>query len=341
MKQLNNPALNSRPFPYIHAEERSTMLLFDTVIALIPPFFMACFYYGIRSLALGAMTMTAALLANWLSSVLNGRGIEWWDSSPLVTGAIIALLMPASIPFHIPMICAVFAILVVKFPYGGTGNNLFNPAAAGLCFGALCFGEQLAKYPVPLEPLSMTVDAGTKFVQSPAALLKMDAIPAISTEQLALGNYAGPMGATNIIVITACLVYLLVRRNVKWYVPVTYLATVSLFAAKIHHPEITSLESVILELVAGSLMFVAVYMLTEPVTQPKRAAAKILYAVTAGIITMLFRYYGAVQYSAAFALLLTNAFAPFFDWVIEQGGSAALDLAEGKIKERSLHHEND
>ncbi|MBQ8599710.1 MAG: RnfABCDGE type electron transport complex subunit D, partial [Oscillospiraceae bacterium] len=116
-----------------------------------------------------------------------------------------------------------------------------------------------------------------------------------------------------------CLIYLLIRRNVKWYVPLTYLATVCLFASQIHHENVTATESIVLELVAGSLMFVAVYMLTEPVTLPKRPMAKILYAVTAGILTMLFRYYGAVLYSAAFALLLTNAFTPLFDRIVEQG----------------------
>ena len=206
---------------------------------------------------------------------------------------------------------------MVKFPFGGTGNNLFNPAAAGLAFVSLCFGDQLASYPLPLEKLPIKVDETVKLVQGAASMLRMDAVPTISTEQLALGNYAGPMGTTNIIVIGACLVYLLVRRNVKWYVPLTYLATISLFAAQNHHGDLTALESVVLELVAGSFMFVAVYMLTEPVTLPKRNIARIMYAITAGVLTMLFRYYGAVLYCAAFALLLTNAFSPLFDRLAE------------------------
>lgn len=310
---------NYRPFPHIRSEERSSMLVLDTAIALIPPFFMAFFYYGVRSFVLGTLTIATALIANWVSGLLNGRGIEWWDASPVVTGMLIALMMPASIPFYIPMLAAGFAILVVKFPYGGTGNNLFNPAAAGLAFISICFGDQLANYPVPLEHLPMAVDETVKLTQGAASMLKMGAIPSISTEQLALGNFAGPMGTTNILVIAACLIYLLIRRNVKWYVPLTYLATVSLFASQIHHENVTAIESIVLELVAGSLMFVAVYMLTEPVTLPKRPMAKILYAVTAGILTMLFRYYGAVLYSAAFALLMTNAFTPLFDRIVEQG----------------------
>ena len=311
--------MNAKPFPYIRAEERSPMLMLDTAIALIPPFFMACFYYGMRSLAVGAFTVIAALAANWLSDLFSGRGVEWWDASPVISGMIIALLMPASVPYYIPVIAALFAILVAKFPYGGTGNNVFNPAAAGLAFVTICFGDQLANYPIPLETLPMTVDETVKLTQGAASILKMGAVPTISMEQLALGNFAGPMGTTNILVIAACLIYLLIRRSAKWYVPLTYLATISLFASYIHHEKLESAESVVVELVAGSLMFVAVYMLTEPVTQPKRPMAKILYAMTAGIITMLFRYYGAVLNGAMFALLLTNAMTPLFDRLVEQG----------------------
>lgn len=323
--------VNSKPFPHIRSEERSPLMMLDTAIALIPPFFMACFYYGTRSLVLGALTISAAIVANWLSSLFNGRGIEWWDASPVVTGMIVALMMPASIPYYIPMIAAAFGILVAKFPYGGTGHNLFNPAAAGLAFISLCFGDQLSSYPIPLENLPMKVDESVKLVQGAASILKNGAVPTISAAELALGNYAGPMGTTNILVIAACLVYLLVRRNVKWYVPVSYLATVSFFAANVHHDNISAADSIILELVAGSLMFVAVYMLTEPVTQPKRPMAKMLYAVTAGVVTMLFRYYGTVLQSAVFALLLTNAFAPFFDYIVERGRSL----------ERSVIHEDE
>ena len=311
--------MNAKPFPYIRAEERSPMLMLDTAIALIPPFFMACFYYGMRSLAVGAFTVIAAVVAIWISDLCSGRGLEWWDASPVVTGMIIALLMPASVPYYIPIIAALFAIFVVKFPYGGTGHNLFNPAAAGLAFVTLCFGDQLANYPIPLETLPMTVDETVKLTQGAASLLKMGAIPTISMEQLALGNFAGPMGTTNILVIAACLIYLLIRRNVKWYVPLTYLATISLFASRVHHENLSTAESIIVELVAGSLMFVAVYMLTEPVTLPKRPMGKVLYAMTAAVITMLFRYYGVVLNSAVFALLLTNAFTPLFDRLVEQG----------------------
>lgn len=314
MKTTNR---ESRAFPLIHRGEHSPMFLLDTAIALAPPFFMACFYYGLRSLAVGAVTVAAAILTNGLCSLLSGKGLAWWDASPLVSGMIIALLMPASVPFYVPVTAAIFAMVVVKFPFGGTGNNLFNPAAGGLCFAIICFGELICSYPVPLEPLPITVDGSVKLVQGAAALLKMGAVPSLSTQQLMLGNFAGPMGATNLLVLGACLVYLLVRRTVQWYVPATYLATVSLFAGLIHHEDLSYWQSIVLELVAGGLMFAAVYMLTEPVTLPKRPMARLMYALLAGTLTMLFRYYGAVTFSAPFALLLCNAFGPLLDRVAE------------------------
>ena len=309
--------INQRPFPYIRSSETTQLVMLDMVLALIPPFFMAYFYYGIRSLILGLITVGVSVCANCLSSLLNGRGLEWWDVSPVVTGMIIALMMPASVPYYVPVTAAVFAIMVAKFPYGGTGHNLFNPAAAGLVFVNLCFPQELSLFTTPLEPLSFAVEEGTKFIQGPASILKMGGVPSISTMELALGNFAGPMGTTNILVLTACLLYLMVRRNVKWYVPVTYTATVALFAAFNHHSNLTAMDSIVLELVAGSIMFIAVFMVTEPVTLPNRMSGKLLYAVTAGVMTMLFRYYGTVVNGAVFALLLTNALSPAFDHLAE------------------------
>lgn len=314
--------IDARPFPYIRSSETVQLVTLDMILALIPPFFMAYFYYGARALYIGVVSVLTSVLANWLSSVCNGHGVEWWDMSPVVTGMLIALMMPAAVPFYVPITAAVFAILVAKFPYGGTGQNLFNPAAAGLVFVNLCFTNLLTSYTTPLEPLSLAVPEGIKLIQGSASVLKMGGVPTISTMELMLGNFAGPMGTTNILVIAACLIYLLVRKNVKWTLPLSYLITVSLFAAMIHHDNISAWESVVLELVSGSLMFIAVFMLTEPVTQPKRSLAKILYGALAGFLTMMFRYYGYVLNGAVFALLLTNAFAPMLDrlaeWLFER-----------------------
>lgn len=309
--------LAPRPFPYIRSSDTVQLVTLDAVIALIPPFFMAYFYYGFRCLAIGFAAVAAAVLANWITGLCSGKGVELGDLSPVVTGMIVALMMPAAVPYYVPVTAAVFGILTAKFPYGGTGHNLFNPAAVGLAFVGLCFPGQIASYTTPLEPLALTVPEGIKYIQGPAAILKMGGIPTISTTELALGNFAGPMGTTNILVTAACLIYLLVRKNVKWYVPAAYIGTVSLFAAAIHNENVTAWESIVLELVAGSIMFVAVYMLTEPVTLPRRPLAKLLYAVTAGFFTMIFRYYGNTLMGAVFALLLTNALSPLFDRAAE------------------------
>lgn len=315
-------AYNSHPSPYIRYRESARIIMQDAMIVLLPPYLMAYFYYGPRSLLLGLVSVVTCICTSGLCSLFSGRKINPRDFSPTVTGMIIALMLPASAPFYLPVVAGIFAMTVVKFPFGGTGYNLFNPAASGLAFAALCFPKEVFAYTTPLETLPIVIGEGMKFVQSPAAILAMGGIPSIETAEMLLGNFPGPMGATNILVIGACLLYLLIRKNIAWYVPVTYIGTVSLITAMCGLEGATIPQAIVLEVISGSLLFVAVFMLTDPVTQPKRPIAKVAYAFLAGLITMMFRYFGSVAPSSVFALLLANAFVPMLDTWAESRAAA-------------------
>ena len=136
--------------------------------------------------------------------------------------------------------------------------------------------------------------------------------------EMLLGKVAGPMGATNALVVCACLLYLIVRRTVHWQAPVCFLLTCALYAYPFPRVAISSWLSVMYELFSGYLILGAIFMLTDPVTSPKRAIATALYAVFAGGVTMLFRQFGGFEESFAFSLLLCNAVAPVFDYLEER-----------------------
>lgn len=299
--------------PYIHFRESSRTVMSDTLISLAPLYFMAYFYYGVRTLAIAAVSVFTCVAADWICTLLARGHVNFRDLSPVITGMIISLLLPAAIDYKIVAVAALFAILVAKAPFGGTGNNIFNPAAAGIAFVTVCWTDKVFAYTQPLDRLPLLLGEGVKFLQGPAATLKLGGTPSLSSTELILGNFPGSMGATNVLIILACLAYLLVRRNVKWYVPAAYLATVALIGALAHPFGASMMESAMYEVVTGSLLFVAVFMLCEPVTTPKRGLARLLYAICAGIVTMLFRYFGTLEQSAVFALLLMNALSPAFD----------------------------
>lgn len=289
----------------------------DTIISLLPLYFMGFFYYGYRVLIVGMAAVSTCLITDWICQLLQNKRVNTRDLSGIVTGMVISLMVPASLDLRIVVSASLFAILVAKAPFGGIGNNIFNPAAAGLAFVSISWPAQIFLYTEPLTPLSFQVDAATKFLQGPAATLRLGGTPAVGTVELLLGNFPGSIGASNIVIILACLIFLIIRGCVKWFVPITYLLSASILPFFLHSSSLTGLESVMYELASNSLLFVAAYMLTEPVTLPKRNVGRFLYAFTAGILTMLFRYFGTMEQSAVFVILLMNALSPLFDSLYE------------------------
>lgn len=310
--------LESSSPPHIRGKETNRSKMVDVIIVLCIVYFLAFYFYGARSLFLLAVALVSSVAAELLGSLIAMRRPNLRDYSSLVTGLILPLLMPASVPAYVLITAVVFGICVAKFPFGGTGQNLFNPAAAGFAFAAINWPAQVFSYSVPLEHLPAAWEVTARAAQSPAAVLKLGGVPSLDMVEMVLGNFAGPMGCTNILVVAACLLFLVVRGTVKWQMPLAFLISCAGFAFLFPRAQMSGAESVAYELMSGMLLFGAVFMLTDPVTSPKRTCAKVAYSVVAGIVTMLFRRFGGFEECFAFSLLLANAFVPLFDLLAEQ-----------------------
>lgn len=310
-----NPLIHHAP--YIRHPESSRTVMSDMIIALMPLFCMSFFYYGPRVFLVGGVSVLTCLLADWMCSLLLHQKNNPRDLSPVVTGLIITMLVPPAVALYVVVWAALFAILVAKAPFGGTGHNIFNPAAAGLAFSTICWSGQMFGYTSAMQRLPMVIDETVRFVQGPTAALKVGGISRIGLTELLLGNFPGPIGSTHTLIIFACLIYLVARSAVRWYLPLSYVAAVSLLSACFRPFGVTPLESIANELFAGSLFFVAVYLLCDPVTTPKYRISRVLYGFSAGLLTMLFRYYSPFELSAVFAILAMNALAPAFDCFCE------------------------
>lgn len=310
MLQAYNP-------PHIRYKDSNKTVMDDVLIVFLALYFMAAYYYGARAVLLGLFAAGTALLCDVVCKIVLRRKITIRERSSIVTGLMIPLLMPASVPYSIAAVAVVFALVVVKYPFGGEGHNLFNPAAAGFAFAAICFPKEVFSYPAPLEHLPLADAAGAKTVLSSAYALKAGGVPTGDLLEVLLGNVAGPMGATHVLVVCACLLYLLVRGVAHWQSPVFFLGTCALFAFLFPRASISGISSVLYELSSGFLFFGAVFMMTDPVTSPKRGGSAALYAVVAGVATMLFRRFGGFEEGFPFALLLCNAFSQNFDFLGE------------------------
>lgn len=316
--------LSTAAAPHIRYNENTRVLMGDAILTMLIIYGMAVYYYGMRAVTLMSVSVLSALIADVLCVLAVGKRPNGRDLSAIVTGMILPLIMPATIDYWIVAIAAIFAITVAKHPFGGVGHNVFNPAAAGFAFVAISFPEKIFTYPVPLEHIAVFGELSYQTGISPAFTLELGGLPKYDLVSMALGAFPGPMGATNIVVILTCLLYLVSRNTVRWVTPLSFFAATAAFAFLF--PRIgyfnsavnIRMQSVAYEMMSGMLLFGGVFLLGDPVTAPKRGWSKVAWAVTAGVAVMMFRRFGNFEEELPFAILLMNATVWFFDMAGER-----------------------
>jgi len=304
--------LTQKRAPYLR-DSSSQAGSWDFAIAMFPLFVMAFYYYGPRPLLVALFSAAAAYVAGILCTWMCGRKPSFSDVSDANCALLISLMLPASVPYYLPALGAIFAIVVVKNTLGGNSNNPFNLTAVGFCFITLAFPQLIGQYTLPLEKLPLFGEITAKMAESPAYILKLGGVPHFDLMEMALGNYPGPMGATNILVLLTCLLYLVLRRCVRWYMPVTFMGVAAAIAFLFPRISTGRLDSVLFELLSGTLLFGAVFLVSSPFTAPKTRLAQVIYAACCAMLTMGFRYFGAFELGLCPALLLMNAFSHTLD----------------------------
>lgn len=289
--------IKSERAPFLKREENVSSMMKNMLLALCCLLILPTIFYGAQPIWLAVSSVAACAVAEILCCLMSQREINISEASPAVTGMIIALLMPVDAPLWLPITAACFAIFVVRAPFGFTGRTPFNPAAAGVAFVTICFPEQIFHY------------RGV----SPAAALKNGFKPEMFPFDMLFGKTAGPVGATAVLVIAACALYLFVRRAASWQISLGFVVAAAVFAALFPRIPCAPLVSAKYELLSGSLLFCAVFMMTEPVTAPRTIIGSSLYGVLGGILLMLFRRFGVYEQGACFVVLLMNAVAPVID----------------------------
>ncbi|MGI6403491.1 MAG: RnfABCDGE type electron transport complex subunit D [Oscillospiraceae bacterium] len=310
--------LKQYPAPHIRMSQTTRGVMADAIAALSFLYAMAYYYHGPRSLVLGLGSVAICLFCDVLCTIVFKKRYNLWDHSAIVTGMMLPLMMPASVDYRIVAVAGIFAMVVAKAPFGGVGHNIFNPAAAGFSFAAICFGDALFTYPPADLKLPLWGAVEFPLATSPAFVLQLGGIPDYDQMSMLLGKYPGPMGATNILVLIACLIYLVSRGTVRWSMPLSFFATVGVLAFVFPRSSAGGLASVGYELASGLLLFGGIFLLGDPVTTPKREMSKVAFGITSGVMVMLFRHYGNMEEGITFALLLMNAAVWGFDMAGER-----------------------
>jgi len=299
-----------------------------TSIALtLPLVLLGYFYYGTAALHVAAVSVLAAVLAELLAGQLFLRRNTLGDWNAVAVGLWIACMLPAFIapPEQYGMLGnyaawyaalgSIFAIVVVKIPFGGTKHMPFSPAAAGFAFLTACFPRRVFSFthsqvvpPVRGRSLALLLNQGE------------NAITSQNLPRILLGHTSGPMGTGVILVIVVILVVMLLLKSRRSYAMASVGFIVAVAALAFLFPRVTPgvsgvtmnlrLASIGMELFSGSLLFAAVFLLQEPSTLPSRWPSRLVMGAIAGMLTVLLRRLGTFEENVAFAILLANAALP-------------------------------
>lgn len=304
--------------PHIRTDARVGKMMIDVLLAAIPLGVFSYVNYGARPLYLLLFSVLAAVVSEMLCCMMRRRSLATaLDGSAAVTGLIVGLVMSPMAPYWLPMAGSAFAIFVAKAPFGGTGRNVFNPAAAGIAVLSYCFPQQMFTYPAingaENLPLGMAVPETVITAPSLASQIGNQVAPQRTPLQLLLGDFAGPIGTTAGLILLAFAGYLLVRRTASAWVVLPYFATCLVLTWLFPLSWMTPDLSTIAQLSAGYVLFTGVFLISDPVTGPRFWLGRLVYGVITAVLVMLLQRVGRSEAACCSAVLVMNAVASILD----------------------------
>lgn len=274
------------------------------VIALLPAAGFGIYNFGPRALAVMAVTIASTVLTELLFGWLWKKKITITDMSAVVTGLLLALNLPVSIPLWMAALGGVFAILVVKMLFGGLGQNFMNPALAARCFLLTSFALFMNNF--------SSAKLGFDSVTGATPLAQLRAGQAVDLTSLVIGRIPGTIGEVSVIALLIGAIYMIVRKVISPVIPLIYIGTVFVFTFLFGGFNLTYSLS---EICAGGLIFGAFFMATDYVTSPLTPKGQIVYGLILGIVTGIFRLWGASPEGVSYAIIFSNLLVPLIERV--------------------------
>lgn len=293
--------LNVSSSPHARSKASTRNIMLDVLIALLPATVFGVIQFGLYSLAVILVCVLVAVLTEYLFEKGTNRKITVMDGSAAVTGLLLALNMPPTIPLWIAALGSIFAILVVKQLFGGLGQNFMNPALAARCFLLISFTGRMTTF---------TVDGVSG--ATPLALLK--AGESVDVASMFFGFTGGTIGEVSALAILVGAAYLLIKKVIDWKIPVIYIVSfvVCLLLFGGHGLDLGFIAA---HLCGGGLMLGAWFMATDYVTSPITKNGKILFGILLGVLTCIFRLFGGSAEGVSYAIIIGNMCVPLIEKV--------------------------
>ena len=307
--------------PHVRAKTSTQKVMLCVIIALLPTTIFGIVNFGLRALLLLVATVLSCVITETVFNMILKQKNTVSDLSAVVTGMILALNMPVTLPVFEAVIGGVFAIGVVKMLFGGLGQNFMNPALAARCFLLIAFASDMSNFKTTTANFMGTIYSsatplaelqGTNGILAPWNKFQLD--------DMFLGFTPGTIGETSVLCLLIGALILVLTKTISLRIPVAYLGSFAVFMFLFGQNSILSggdittvLTSVVAQLCAGGIMFGAFFMATDYVTSPITRKGQILFGICCGLITGIFRCFGATPEGVSYAIILSNLLVPLIE----------------------------
>ncbi len=311
--------------PHVRGKETVGRIMWTVNLSLLPAFIMSVYYFGLLAAYVTGLCILTSVLFEHLYQVSLKKKTSIGDGSAFLTGLLLGLNLPPLVPFYIPVVGSLIAVVITKLLFGGLGYNIFNPALIGRAFLLISFPKLMTIWSDPNVKF-LALDAKT--TATPLGILKEEGLAKLievfgdKTDlymSLLKGSTLGSLGETSVIALLIGAVFLLYKRYITWHIPFSFLGTVAVLAWMFGGKDIETGKLVLfagdplIHLLSGGLVLGAFFMATDYVTCPSIRKGQIIFGVGCGAITMLIRLKGGFPEGVMFAILLMNCFAPLID----------------------------
>ena len=285
--------------PHVRSKDTTERIMLYVIIALLPTTLFGIYNFGYRALILILVTIASCVASEWIFNKIVHKKQTINDLSAVVTGLLLALNLPATLPWWEAVLGGVFAIVVVKCMFGGLGQNFMNPALGARCFLLIAFAANMTNF---------TIDSYTG--ATPLAAMRNG--DPVNTMDMLIGRTAGTIGETSAIAILIGAIFLILMGVIDLRIPASYIITFIVFMLLFsgHGADWTYITA---QLCGGGLMLGAFFMDTDYVTSPITPMGQIIFGICCGIFTGLFRCFGANAEGVSFAIILSNILVPMIE----------------------------
>ncbi len=295
--------------PHFLSDESVPKIMHTVVLALVPAMAASVYYFGLRAILLYVVCIGTCLLTEYGFQRARNKPVKIYDGSAIITGILVAMMLPPGFTIFGAILGSFFAIGVGKMLFGGLGYNIFNPALLGRAFLMATYPVLMTTWVSP-RTVAKAVDAVT--AATPLAAMKFEhhLTPLMD---LFIGNTSGSLGETSVVMLLIGGLYLRYKGYINWKLPLGYLGTIAAFSAIFWLINPALYPSPAFHLFAGGAMLGAWFMVTDMVTSPVTPLGQWIFVIGAGILTVVIRLFGGLPEGVMYSILFMNAFVPLLN----------------------------